>query len=133
MTITLGLYALGGGTLLYALARAKTRLELSLAKHRSLAGHPRMARRIAALMPAYVYDESEAFALDGAPADVIAMRKAAFASLTQQFLTRYARSLEQSAQAENGISDMRFVSAYRVPFQFRQLAQQQLKIGRAHV
>src|SRR5688572_21754879 len=129
MTITLGLYALGSGTLLYALARAKTRLELSLAKHRSLAGHPRMARRIAALMPAYVYDEHEAFALDGAPADVIAMREAAFASLTQQFLTRYARSNEQSTQAENGISYMRFVSAYRVPFQFRQLAERQLKVG----
>lgn len=129
MTLTFGLYALGGGTVLYALARAKTRLELSLAKHRSLAGHPRMARRIAALMPAYVYDEHKAFALDDAPPDVVAMRKAAFASLTQQFLTRYARSIEQSAQAENGISDMRFVSAYRVPFQFRQLAERQLKIG----
>ncbi len=129
MNEALGLYALGGGTLLYALARAKSRLELSLAKHRSLAGHPRMARRIAALMPAYDYDESEAFALDGAPAEVIATRKVAFAVLAQQFLSRYPRSIAQSAQAESGISDMRFVSAYRVPFQFRQLASRQLKFG----
>jgi glutamate-1-semialdehyde 2,1-aminomutase len=125
----LGLYALGGGTLLYALARAKSRLELSLAKHRSLAGHPRMARRIAALMPAYSYDENEAFALDGAPRDVVAKREAAFATLTDTFRTRYAQSIAQSLQAEAGISDMRFVSAYRVPFQFRALAQRQLKIG----
>jgi glutamate-1-semialdehyde 2,1-aminomutase len=125
----LGLYALGGGTLLYALARAKSRLELSLAKHRSLAGHPRMARRIAALLPAYSYDEPGVFALDGAPADVAAARQAAFAWLTQAFRTRYARSIAQSVQAEAGISDMRFVSAYRVPFQFRQLVQRQLKIA----
>ncbi len=124
MNETIGWYALGGGALLYALIRAKQRLELSLAKHRSLAGHPRWARRIAALMPNYSYGENEALAVDGAPAEVVAQRKAAFESLVAQFGTRFARSVEQSAQAEAGISDMQFVSAYRVPFQFRQLAAQ---------
>jgi glutamate-1-semialdehyde 2,1-aminomutase len=37
---------------------AALRLALSRAKHRSLAGHARMARRIAALMPFYEYDEA---------------------------------------------------------------------------
>ena len=66
MNETLGLVALGGALPVawYALASAKTRLELSLAKHRSLAGHPRMARRIAALMPEYRYREDEAFGID---------------------------------------------------------------------
>jgi glutamate-1-semialdehyde 2,1-aminomutase len=125
----LGLYVLGGGTLLYALTRAKSRLELSLAKHRSLAGHPRMARRIAALLPNYSYSEHEIFTVDGAPADVVAIRKAALTSLAEQFRTRYARSVDQSVKAEGSISDMRFVSAYRVPFQFRRVVSAQLKTG----
>ena len=45
------LYVLGAALLLYVAARLKARLELSVAKHRSLAGHPRMARRLAALIP----------------------------------------------------------------------------------
>ena len=40
-----------------ALAKLKSRLELSKAKHRSLTGHARMSRRIAALVPFYEFDE----------------------------------------------------------------------------
>ncbi len=120
-------YVLSGGAALYAAVRAKARLELSLAKHRSLAGHPRMARRIAAWMPHYSYGEHQALALDGAPDDVVATRTAALETLGAEFQRRYARSIEQSARAENGISDMRFVSAYRVPFQFREWAAARLK------
>ena len=40
-----------------SLVKLKTRLELSRAKHRSLAGHARMSRRVAALVPFYEYDE----------------------------------------------------------------------------
>ena len=122
MDETIGLYALGGGALLYGLARLKTRLELSLAKHRSLAGHPRMARRVAALLPDYSYDEAKAFGVDGAPESVAATRKAAFAVLAEQYRTRYPLSVQKTIEAEAGISDMQFVSAYRVPFQFRRLA-----------
>ena len=129
MNEALGLYVIGGGTLLYALTHAKSRWELSLAKHRSLAGHPRMARRIAAWLPHYSYSEAGALAVDGAPQQVVATRKAALASLTEQFRTRFARSVDQSAQAESSISDMRFVSAYRVPFQFRQVVSTRLKSG----
>jgi glutamate-1-semialdehyde 2,1-aminomutase len=119
---TIGWYALGGGALLYGLLRLKSRLELSLAKHRSLAGHPRMARRVAALLPDYSYDEAQAFGVDGAPADVVATRKAAFAALVAQYRARYPFSVQKTIDAEAGISDMQFVSAYRVPFQFRRLA-----------
>ena len=122
MDETIGLYALGGGALLYGLLRLKTRLELSLAKHRSLAGHPRMARRVAALLPDYSYDEAQAFGVDGAPDAVVAARKAAFAALIEQYRTRYPLSVQKTVEAESGISDMQFVSAYRVPFQFRRLA-----------
>ena len=129
MNETLSLYALGGGTLLYGLMRLKTRLELSLAKHRSLAGHPRMARRVAALLPNYSYDEATAFAVDEAPEAIVAQRKAAFAMLIEQYRTRYPVSLQKTIEAEGGISDMQFVSAYRVPFQFNHLVSKGLKAG----
>ena len=44
-----------------ALAKAKPRLELSLAKHRSLAGHARLARRVASLIPGYELGEERFF------------------------------------------------------------------------
>ncbi len=118
-----------GGALLYGLVRAKSRLQLSLAKHRSLAGHPRIARRIANLLPNYQYEEAEALAVDGAPVDVTARRKAALDQLTVEFQKRYARSAALSADMEGSISDLRFVSAYRVPYQFRQLLGERLKFG----
>lgn len=129
MNEALAWYVIGGGAMLYAAGRAKARLELSLAKHRSLAGHPRMARRVAALLPAYRYPEDQALALDGAPAAIVARRRAALETLTAAFRTRYQRSIEQSIEAEDSISDMRFVSAYRVPFQFRALVGTRLKPG----
>ena len=128
MDETIGLYALGGGALLYGLMRLKTRLDLSLAKHRSLAGHPRMARRVAALLPDYSYDEAQAFGVDGAPENIVATRKAAFAELIVQYRARYPLSVQKTIEAEAGISDMQFVSAYRVPFQFRRLAKE-IKAG----
>jgi hypothetical protein len=44
------------------LPRARRRLQLSRAKHRSLAGHSRIAKRVAALIPGYAYDEARFFA-----------------------------------------------------------------------
>jgi glutamate-1-semialdehyde 2,1-aminomutase len=126
---TLALYTVGSAALFMALTKAKARLELSLAKHRSLAGHPRTARRVAALLPSYAYDEDAAFAVDGAPPDVVAKRREAFAGLVIQFQQRYAKSLRATSEAANTLSDLQFVSAYRVPFQFRKLAAKGLKVA----
>ena len=122
-------YLLAGGALLYALARAKARLVLSLAKHPSLAGHPRVARRLAALMPGYQYEEQTALGLDGAPPEVIARRAAALGSLAEAYRTRYPKSVALSDQAEHDISDLQFVNAYRVPFQFREIAGKRFNSG----
>ena len=65
--VTLTLYALGATTLVAGLANAKSRLELSSAKHRSLAGHARMARRMASLVPFYEFGEDQFFRSDDAP------------------------------------------------------------------
>ncbi len=126
---TLALYGAGSAAALYAAARLKSRLQLSLAKHRSLAGHPRMARRIAALLPGYQYSEQDAFGIDGAPEAVVAQRRAAFVQLSSQYHERFAKSLQQTREVEDGLSDLQFISAYRVPFQFRELASAALKMG----
>ena len=70
MDDTLALSALTlGAALAWGLPKAKRRLELSRAKHRSLTGHSRMAKRVAGLIPGYAYDEQKFFDSDGAPAD----------------------------------------------------------------
>ena len=51
--LSAALFAFGVIALAMALPALKRRLELSLAKHRSLTGHVRMARRIASLIPFY--------------------------------------------------------------------------------
>ncbi|MCF8167164.1 MAG: aminotransferase class III-fold pyridoxal phosphate-dependent enzyme [Rhodoferax sp.] len=121
--------AVGSAALALTLVKVKARVELSLAKHRSLAGHPRTARRVAALLPSYCYELDASFSVDGAPPEIVARRKAAFALLLERIQQRYPKSLAASAEAAHSLSDLQFVSAYRVPFQFRALAAQGLKVG----
>ena len=59
-TFTVTTLALAAAAAAFA-PRAVRRLELSLAKHRSLTGHSRLAKRVAALVPGYAYDEARFF------------------------------------------------------------------------
>ena len=73
---TLLTWTLGALTLLLVLwLRIIPRLELSRAKHRSLDGHSRWARRLARLVPFYEYDAARFFSVDGAPEEVAARRR----------------------------------------------------------
>ncbi len=112
-----------------SLPLARRRLELSLAKHRSLAGHARIARRFAALVPGYAYDEDRFFAADGADAATQARRRAAFERLCALFAARYPRGIALTAQAREGLSDLQFTGAYRVPFPFSRYLRERLKTG----
>lgn len=108
---------------------AYRRIQLSRAKHRSLAGHSRMAKRLARWLPGYAFEEAEFFGCDGAPADVQALRRKAFFELGQTLQTRHRLSIEATTAAREDISDMQFIAAYRVPFQFSPLVQKHLKLG----
>ncbi|HEY1748370.1 MAG TPA: aminotransferase class III-fold pyridoxal phosphate-dependent enzyme [Xanthobacteraceae bacterium] len=119
MAATLALYGVGGATLAGSLARLRRRLDLSQAKHRSVAGHARMARRLAALIPFYAYDETRFFCSDGAPADIAARRRDGFERLSSLYQTRFAKTIRQTSEAAESISDLQFTDAYRVPFQYR--------------
>ena len=129
MDETLALSALALGALAWTLPRLKRRLELSRAKHRSLAGHARMAKRIAGLIPGYAYDEERFFGSDDAPLEVQATRRAAFRRLCQEFAQRFERSAAMTEQAREGLSDLQFTGSYRVPFQYSPYLREHLKIG----
>src|SRR5262245_30048577 len=105
------------------------RLELSRAKHRSLAGHPRIARRLAAFVPGYAYDDDRLFRSDGAPDEVDARRRAAFARLSFFFNQKFPKTLALTAQAKESLSDLQFTSAYRVPFQYSRYVRKHLPVG----
>ena len=120
---------IGAVTAALALPKVKERLELSKAKHPSLAGHARMARRIASWIPYYEYDESRFYDCDDAPADVVAKRRSGFTRLADLYRERYAKTAALTAQAAESISDLQFTAAYRVPFQFSRHVREHFKGG----
>ncbi len=128
MENTFGSIALALGALAL-LPAAKRRLDLSRAKHRSLAGHSRWAKRLAGWVPGYAYDEARFFASDGAPADVQAQRRDAFARLATTFAQRWPQSVALTERARESISDLQFTGRYRVPFQYAPLVREHLRVG----
>lgn len=129
MNATLPFYLAGLGALLAALPRLKRRLELSRAKHPSLSGHSRMAKRVARLIPFYEYDEAGFFSADQAPPDIAQRRRAGFMALSALYGERFAQSAALTSEAAESISDLQFTGSYRVPFQFSRYVRQHLKGG----
>ncbi len=109
--------------------RAAARLLLSRAKHRSLAGHPRWALRLARLVPQLHYDDSCFFDADAAPLEISARRRAAFAQLRQSYADRFPLSVAATTELARAVADMDFTSRYRVPFQFSPMVRRQLAHG----
>ena len=108
---------------------ALQRIELSRAKHPSLTGHVRWAKRLTRWIPGYQYDDAGFFASDGAPAPVVAQRKAGMAVLADSFAQRFARTNAATAQARTTLPDLQFTGAYRVPFTYSTHLRQQLSVG----
>jgi len=108
---------------------AKRRLELSRAKHRSLAGHSLWAKRLARLIPGYAYEEARFFDSDSAPDGVAQQRRIAFERLAAVFEQRFPVSAATTARARETISDLQFTGRYRVPFQYAPLVRERLRIG----
>ena len=117
-TATLALYGVGGAALATSLVKLRRRFDLSQAKHASLTGHARLARRLAAWVPFYDYDETRFFCSDDAPADIAAHRRGGFDRLSALYKTRFAETIRRTAVATDSISDLQFTNAYRVPFQY---------------
>jgi glutamate-1-semialdehyde 2,1-aminomutase len=118
---TLAFYGLGAAAAAGSALALKKRLQLSQAKHRSLAGHARMSRWLAGFLPFYDYSEERFFNSDGAPAEIAARRRDALGRLSALYKTRFAETIARTAQASDSISDLQFTDAYRVPFQYRRV------------
>lgn len=129
MNSTWILYIVSAVAGLAILRKAQIRLQLSRAKHRSLAGHSKWSRRFARLVPFYEYSEAEFFNADSAPATVAAQRRAGFMRLADLFAQRFPKSAAMTANIASGVSDMQFTSRYRVPFQFSSLVRKHFKLG----
>ncbi len=129
MESTFALSALMLAALALVAPRAKRRLELSRAKHASLTGHSKMAKRVAGLLPGYAYDAQRFFDSDGAPDDVQRARRAGFERLAALYAERFPKSAALTAQASAGISDLQFTGSYRVPYQYSPYLRQHLKTG----
>jgi glutamate-1-semialdehyde 2,1-aminomutase len=109
--------------------KLKARLALSRAKHRSLAGHSKMSRRVSRLIPFYEYDDHQFFCSDGAPDAVATQRHDAFFRLAGFYQDRFALSRQMTQEAAAHISDLQFTEVYRVPFQYSRLVREHLSIG----
>ena len=122
-------YGLGAAAAAASLVKLRRRLQLSKAKHGSLAGHARISRRLAAFVPFYEYDENRLFCADGAPAEVATRRRDAFMGLAALYETRFRETNRCTAEVADRISDVQFTDAYRVPFQFSRFARRHLRNG----
>jgi len=109
--------------------KVKARIELSRAKHRSLAGHSKMSRRVARLIPSYEFEIDDFFRADGAPQEVATRRQDGFFRLAAMFAERFAKGRELTGEAASRISDLQFTQAYRVPFPFSRLVRENLGAG----
>ncbi len=125
----LALSIFGAGLGLWIAKKVYTRLQLSKAKHPSLAGHSRMAKRVARLIPHYSFTEEEFFRVDGAPQNIARLREMGFMRLSQVYQERFSKSVCLTNQAAEDISDLQFTGRYRVPFQFSSLVSKHLKSG----
>jgi len=123
-------YAAAAALILLFLARkAQLRILLSLAKHRSLAGHARLARLFVRLVPHYEYDETQFFSADDAPPEVAGRRRAAFMALAELYAQRYPRGAALTREVAKSVSDLQFTARYRVPFQFSRMVRRHLQAG----
>ena len=129
MNESLPLYVAGAAALAALLPRLRRRLQLSRAKHRSLAGHSKMSRRVAKLLPFYEFDETGFYVADGAPDDVAARRRNGFEALAALYAQRFARTRALTDATQSMVSDMQFTGSYRVPFQFSRHVRSHLKAG----
>ena len=123
------LAAAAAAVIAMAAPRAVRRLQLSLAKHPSLTGHVRWAKRLSGWLPGYAYDKRMFFASDGAAPEIIARRKAGFQALAATYAERFADTIAVTGQARAILSDLQFTAAYRVPFQYSGYLRQHLTVG----
>jgi glutamate-1-semialdehyde 2,1-aminomutase len=126
-SVLLPIAAAGAG--FAAVVKGRERLRLSRAKHPGLAGHVRLAKRIAGQIPFYDYAGDRFFRVDDAPDAVAAARRTSFERLQATWNQRFARTIALTRETRKGLSDLQFTGRYRVPFQFSATVREALPTG----
>ena len=121
--------ASGVAAIIALLPRLRRRLQLSQAKHRSLAGHVRMGRWLSSLIPFYEYDEAQFFSADDAPGEIQSQRRAGFSRLATLYAQRFVKTARLTNEVLPEIADLQFTSRYRVPFQFSGFVRRHFNAG----
>jgi glutamate-1-semialdehyde 2,1-aminomutase len=114
---------------MWIVLRVKQRLELSLAKQPGLGGHLRWAKRIAGWIPNYSYSQDVWFSTDHAPFEIANLRKSALTALGNRMRDKAPLTLAHTQEVKPMISDLQFISQYRVPYQFKNVLTQYLQLG----
>ena len=125
----MSLYVVVAAVVAGVLWTLRSRVALSLAKHRSLGGHPRIARRLARLVRLVEFGDDRFFDSDGAPPEVALRRREGFARLADACATRYPSSLRLTREVTDALPDVKFTRAYRVPFQYGRVVRERLGAG----
>ena len=118
-----------GAAVIALLPPLRQRLQLSRAKHGSLAGHARLGRMLSSLIRFYEYDEAEFFRADDAPGDIQAQRRAGFSRLAALYAQRFPKTARLTNEVQPEIADLQFTTRYRVPFQFSGFVRRHFNAG----
>lgn len=126
MVMTWGATVAGGLGAAWGAQRVWRRLQLSRAKHPSLAGHVRWSKRLARLLRTVDYDRSQVFACDGASPEMVQQRQTAFDELMTALREQTPVSAELASIARPRLSDLQFTARYRVPPVFSRYVRERL-------
>jgi glutamate-1-semialdehyde 2,1-aminomutase len=114
-----------GAWLLFRAARRAWRTLVTL---RASALTPRLSRLLSRCVGAVHYSADELLRADGAGPAWIPRRRAAIDQLARALEQRFARSVEWGNRLRDGLSDLRFTDANRVPFPFARLVRERFNL-----
>lgn len=112
-------YGIGAVYILRLILKLPARIKLSRAKHPSPQGHSKISRYMVRQIPFFEYRGESFFKSDDAPENIVSQRKTGFDSIKEAFEKYSPRGNTLGSQLKEYIPDLEFISAYRVPFPFR--------------
>jgi glutamate-1-semialdehyde 2,1-aminomutase len=121
--ILIGLSVLAGATLLYARRLVRALLTLN-----ARSWTPAVSRMLSTWVKRNDYTGEDFFRADGADQPTVTRRQQALARLAAHFQETYPQSIAWGNAIREGLSDLRFTDAGRVPFPFARVMREQFNL-----